>query len=155
MWASPRHTTLLHLGSTEHYVCFLRHGLIGMHERDVSFYCGCLTALPVRDQPQDVRYGHDDILFFKSGFVDRADVDASVDNEGDLSLKAEIHRYRCTCTEVVRLQQKIDTLHGQKYMAISVRDRAVCWLEDAGSMRHIEEQTQRRHEAAVWQYGVL
>ena len=32
MWASPRHTTLLHLGSTKHYVCFLRHGL--WYERD-------------------------------------------------------------------------------------------------------------------------
>ena len=34
MWASPRHTTLLHLGSTEHYVCFLRHGL-PYHTTDV------------------------------------------------------------------------------------------------------------------------
>lgn len=64
-----------------------------MCEGDTSFDCGCLTTLPVQDHPQNVRYRHDNVIYFKIGFVNKQDMDASVDNIGDLSLKAEIHRY--------------------------------------------------------------
>ena len=126
-----------------------------MCEGDTSFDCGCLTTLPVQDHPQNVRYRHDNVIYFKIGFVNKQDMDASVDNIGDLSLKAEIHRYWCACAEVAHFQQEIDTLHAQKYITISIRDGAVRWSEDADAMRCVEEQTVIRHKAMTRQFGVL
>jgi len=121
---------------------------IGMREGDVSFYCGRLTAQAQRDREEDVRYSQDDLYLFKGGFVDRDEVDRSVEDIGDLSLKAEVHRYRCACAEIVRLQQEIDVLQGRKYTAVCTRDGAVRRLEEAYAIQRIEEETARRRARA-------
>ena len=76
--------------------------------------------------------------------MDQDEVDRSVEDIGDLSLKAEVHRYRCACAEIVRLQQEIDVLQGRKYTAVCTRDGAVRRLEEAYAIQRIEEETARR-----------
>ena len=94
---------------------------IGIREGDTSVYSGHLTAQLVRDLDHPVKYTHNNFIFFKNGFVGRGAVDASLEELGDLSLKAEVHRYRCTCEEIAHLQQEINTLQGHHYTAVTNR----------------------------------
>ena len=83
---------------------------IEMHREDTSFYCGRITALSVQDHPEDVRYGHNDVIFITSRSVNWGEVKMSVEVIEDVLLKAEVQRYRCVCAELTHLQQEIDAL---------------------------------------------
>ena len=123
--------------------------VIGIIPGDRSQYSGPLHAIP--DHGQEVRpwYTPDDLWRFKYGTDKRARFDNVLDHIHDLSLIAEVARYR----EVSRLfhlyQEEIRKIEEHMWEAGQLQDASARRLEGANALFRIEEAAEELDRRAV------
>ena len=112
--------------------------VIGIIPGDCSQYNGPLYAIPDHGQEERPRYAHDDLWRFKYGVDERARFDNALNHIHDLSLIAEVARYR----EVSRLfhmyQEEVCKIKERMWEAGQLQDASAQRLEGANALDRIE-----------------
>ena len=98
-WSVPARFTRVVMGMDPH--------VIGMIPGDSSQYGGPLHATPDHDQGERPRYAPDDLWQFKAGADNAAHIDLALDFLHDLSLTAEVSRFRETSHLFAQYQEDI------------------------------------------------
>ena len=123
--------------------------VIGIIPGDRSQYGGLLHVIPDHGQEIRPRYAPDDLWRFKYGADERARFDNALDRIHDLSLIAEVTRYR----EVSRLfhlyQEEIRKIEERMWEAGQLQDASARRLEGANALYRIEEAAEELDRRAV------
>ena len=113
--------------------------VIGMIPGDFNQYGGPLYAAPNHDQGDRPRYAPDDLWQFKPGADNSARFDLALDFIHDLSLTAEVLRFRETTSLFAQYQEDIHKLEARMWEAGQMKDASARRLEGANALYRIEE----------------
>ena len=113
--------------------------VIGMIPGDHNQYGGPLHAAPDHDQGERPWYAPDDLWQFKLGTDNSACFDTALDFIHDLSLTAEVLRFREMSSLFTRYQEDIRKLKVCMWEAGQMKDASVRRLEGANALYRIEE----------------
>ena len=113
--------------------------VIGMIPGDRNQYGGPLHATPDHDQGERPRYAPDDLWQFKIGADNAACFDLALDFIHDLSLMAEVSRFRETSSFFTQYQEDIRKLETRMWEAGQMKDASARRLEGANALHRIEE----------------
>ena len=113
--------------------------VIGMIPGDHNQYGGPLHAAPDHDLGERPRYAPDDLWQFKSGADNAARVDLALDFIHDLSLTAEVARFRETSRLFAQYQEDIRKIEVRMWEARQMKDSSARRLEGANALHRIEE----------------
>ena len=113
--------------------------VIGMIPGDHNQYGGPLHATPDHDQGKRPRYAPDDLWQFKIGADNAACFDVALDFIHDLSLTAEVSRFRETSSLFTQYQEDIRKLKTRMWEAGQMKDASARRLEGANTLHRIEE----------------
>ena len=123
--------------------------VIGIIPGDRSQYGGPLYAIPDHGQEERPRYAHDDLWRLKYSADERARFDNALDRIHDLSLIAEVARFR----EVSRLfhmyQEEIRKVEERMWEAGQLQDASAWRLEGANALDRIEAAAEELDQRAV------
>ena len=114
------------------------HG-ISMIPGDHNQYGGPLHAAPDHDQGERPRYAPDDLWQFKIGADNSARFDLTLDFIHNLSLTAEVSRFRETSSLFTQYQEDIHKIETHMWEAGQMKDASVRRLEGANTLHRIEE----------------
>ena len=106
---------------------------------DNSQYGGPLYAVPDHDQGERPRYAKDDFWHFKFGADDFARFQSALEHIGDLSLTAEVTRYREASCLFFQYQEEIRKIEVRLWEAGQLKDASGRRLEGANTLHRIEE----------------
>ena len=113
--------------------------VIGIIPGDNSQYGGPLYAVPVHDQGERPRYAQDNFWHFKLGTDDFDRFESALEHIGDLSLTAEVTRYRETSCLFFQYQEEIRKIEECLWQAGQMKDASGHRLEGANALHRIEE----------------
>ena len=113
--------------------------VIGMIPGDNSQYGGPLHAAPDHDLGERPRYAPDDLWQFKHGADNAARVDLALDFLHNLSLTAEVTRFRETSRLFAQYQEGIHKIETRMWEAGQMKDSSARRLEGANTLHRIEE----------------
>ena len=113
--------------------------VIGMILGDNNQYSGPLHAAPDHDLGERPRYTPDDLWQFKNGADNVARVDLALDFIHDLSLTAEVARFRETSWLFAQYQEDIRKIEVRMWKAGQMKDSSARRLEGANALHRIEE----------------
>ena len=113
--------------------------VIGMIPGDPNQYGGPLYATPNHDQGDRPRYAPDDLWQFKVGADNSTRFDLALDFIHDLSLTAEVSRFRETTSLFAQYQEDIRKLEARMWEAGQMKDASARRLEGANALYRIEE----------------
>ena len=113
--------------------------VIGMVPGDNNQYGGPLHAAPDHDLGERCRYAPDDLWQFKHGADNAGRIDLALDFLHDLSLTAEVSRFRETSWLFAQYQEDIRKIEVRMWEAGQMKDSSVRWLEGANTLHRIEE----------------
>ena len=113
--------------------------VISMIPGDNSQYGGPLYAAPDHDQGERPRYAPDDLWQFKIGADNFARFDLTLDFIHDLSLTAEVMRFRETSSLFTQYQEDIRKLEVRMWEAGQMKDASAHRFEGANALHRIEE----------------
>ena len=127
----PAHFTRVIMGTDPH--------VIGMILGDRNQYGGPLHATPDHDQGERPRYAPDDLWQFKTCADNSARFNCTLDFIHDLSLTAEVSRFRETSSLFTQYQEDIRKLETRMWEAGQMKDASAHRLEGANALHRIEE----------------
>ena len=127
----PAHFTRVIMGVDPH--------VIGMIPGDNSQYGGPLHAALDHDLGERPWYAPDDLWQFKSGADNAARVDVALNFIHDLSLTAEVTRFRETSQLFAQYQEDIRKIEVRMWEAGQMKDSSARRLEGANALYRIEE----------------
>ena len=127
----PAHVTRVIRGANPH--------VIGMIPGDRNQYGGPLHAAPDHDQGERPRYTPDDLWQFKIGADNSACFDLALNFIHNLSLTAEVSRFRETSHLFTQYQEDIRKLEVRMWEAGQMKDASAHRLEGANALHRIEE----------------
>ena len=113
--------------------------VIGMIPGDNNQYGGPLHAAPDHDLGERPRYAPDDLWQFKRGADNAARVNLALDFIHDLSLTAEVARFRETSRLFAQYQEDIRKIEVRMWEAGQMKDSSARRLEGANALHRIEE----------------
>ena len=113
--------------------------VIGIIPGDNSQYGGPLYAIPDHDQGECPRYTQDDFWCFKFGADDFDRFESVLEHIGDLSLTAEVTRYREASRLFFQYQEEICKIEVRLWEAGQLKDASGRRLEGANVLHRIEE----------------
>ena len=113
--------------------------VIGIIPGDNSQYGGPLYAIPDHNQGERPRYAHDDFWRFKLGADDFDRFKSALEHIRDLSLTAEVTRYRETSRLFFQYQEEIRKIEERLWQAGQMKDTSGRRLEGANVLHRIEE----------------
>ena len=113
--------------------------VIGMIPGDHSQYSGPLHATPDHDLGERPRYAPDDLWQFKISTDNTGRFDLALDFLHDLSLTAEVTRFRETLSLFTQYQEDIRKLETRMWEAGQMKDASAHRLEGANTLHRIEE----------------
>ena len=124
--------------------------VVGIILGDRSQYGGPLYALPDHDLGERPRYAHDDLWRFKHGANERARFDNALEYIHDLSLTAEVSRFREASRLFFIYQEEIRKIEERMWEAGQLKDASARRLEGANALNRIEAALQELdHRMAV------
>ena len=112
--------------------------VIGIIPGDNSQYGGPLYAIPDHDQGERPRYAQDDFWRFKYGADDFDRFESALEHIRDLSLTAEVTRYR-EASRLFQYQEEIRKIEERLWQAGQLKDASGRRLEGANALHQIEE----------------
>ena len=139
--------------------------IIGMIPGDRNQYSGPLHAAPDHDQGERPWYAPDDLWQFKVGADNSTRFDLALDFIHNLSLMAEVSRFRETLRLFTQYQEDIRKLEVCMWEAGQMKDASARRLEGVNALYRIEEafvkinrRQQRRqplteHGCSTWKGG--
>ena len=113
--------------------------VIGIIPRDSSQYGGPLYTVPDHDQGDCPRYAQDDFWRFKYGTDDFDQFESALEHIGNLSLTAEVTRYRKASRLFFQYQEEIHKIKEHLWQAGQLKDASGRRLEGANALHRIEE----------------
>ena len=113
--------------------------IIGIIPGDNSQYGGPLYAVPDHDLGERQRYAQDNLWQFKYGANDFDQFEAALEYIGDLSLTAEVMRYRESSHLFFQYQEEIRKIEERLWQAGQLKDASGRRLEGANALHRIEE----------------
>ena len=113
--------------------------VIGIIPGDTSQYGGPLYAIPDHDQGERPRYAQDDFWHFKFGADDFDRFKSALEHIGDLSLTAEVTRYREASRLFFQYQEEIRKIEVRLWEAGQLKDASGRRLEGANALHRIDE----------------
>ena len=113
--------------------------VISMIPGDSNMYSGPLYTTPDHDVGDRPRYAPDNLWQFKLGADNFARFNTALDFIHDLSLMAEVARYRETLHLFTQYQEDIRRLEEHMWEAGQIRDSSARRLEGANALHRIEE----------------
>ena len=113
--------------------------IIGIIPGDSLQYGGPLYAVPDHDQGDCPRYAQDDFWRFKYGADDFDRFKFTLEHIGDLSLTAEVMRYREASRLFFQYQEEICKIEERLWQAGQLKDASGRRLEGANALHRIEE----------------
>ena len=113
--------------------------VIGMVPGDNNQYGGPLHAAPDHDLGERPRYAPDNLWQFKSGADNAARVNLALDFIHNLSLTAEVARFRETSRLFAQYQEDIRKIEVRMWEAGQMKDSSARRLEGANALHRIEE----------------
>ena len=113
--------------------------VIGIIPGDTSQYGGPLYAIPDHNQGERPRYAQDDFWCFKFGADDFDRFESALEHIGDLSLTAEVTRYREASRLFFQYQEDIHKIKVCMCEAGQLKDASGHRLEGANALHRIEE----------------
>ena len=96
--------------------------IVGIIPGDRNQYGGPLYALPDHDSGERPRYAHDDLWWFKYGANERARFDNALEYIHDLSLTAEVARFREASRLFFTYQEEIRKIEERMWEAGQLKD---------------------------------
>ena len=105
-----------------------------------------IQAAPDTDAWEKPKYKAKDTQYFNAKYHDRAEVDMVVSCLCDLSLQAEVHRYRSAWYQHRMIARKIDQLEGELYTMGMKKCTSLQCLMVANAKAHIEA---KRNEEGI------
>ena len=106
---------------------------------DRNQYGGPLHTTLDHDQGERPRYAPDDLWQFKIGADNSARFDLTLDFIHDLSLTAEVSRFRETSSLFTQYQEDIRKIEMHMWEAGQMKDASARRLEGANALHRIEE----------------
>ena len=116
--------------------------VIGIIPGDRSQYGGPLYALPDHDLGEQPRYTHDDLWRFKFGADEKARFDNALEYIHDLSLTAEVARFREASRLFFTYQEEICKIEERMWEAGQLKDASARRLEGTNTLNRIEAALQ-------------
>ena len=113
--------------------------VIGIIPGDNSQYGGPIYAIPDHNQGECPQYAQDDFWCFKFGVDDFDRFESMLEHIGDLSLTAEVTRYRKTSCLFFQYQEEIQKIKPHMWEAGQLKDTSGRRLEGANVLHRIEE----------------
>ena len=113
--------------------------IIGIIPRDNSQHGGPLYAIPDHDQGERRRYAQDDFWRFKFSADDFDWFESALEHISDLSLTAEVTRYREASHIFFQYQEEIHKIEVHMWQAGQLKDASGRRLEGANTLHRIEE----------------
>ena len=113
--------------------------VIGIIPGDNSQYGGPLYAVPTHDQGERPQYTPDDLWRFKFGSNDFDRFESALEHIGDLSLTAEVTRYREASRLFFQYQEEIRKIEARLWEAGQLKDASGRRLEGANALYRIDE----------------
>ena len=127
--------------------------VIGIIPGDNSQYGGPLYAVPDHDQGERPRYAQDDFWCFKYGADDFDQFESALERIGDLSLTAEVARYREASRLFFQYQEEIRKIEERLWQAGQLKDASGRRLEGANALHRIEEALEDLNRASRVRHG--
>ena len=112
--------------------------IIGIIPGDCSQYGGPLHAIPDHDQGEHPWYAHDDLCHFKYGADERAQFNNALEHIHDLSLTAEVVRFREVSHLFFVYQEEVCKIEERMWEAGQLKDASARRLEGANTLDRIE-----------------
>ena len=116
--------------------------VIGIIPGDHSQYGGPLYALPDHNSGEQPRYAPDDLWRFKIGADEKARFDNALEYIHDLSLTAEVARFREASRLFFIYQEEIRKIEEHMWEAGQLKDTSAHRLEGANALNRIETALQ-------------
>ena len=116
--------------------------VVGIIPGDRSQYGRPLYALPDHDLGEQPRYAHDDLWRFKFGADKKARFDNALEYIHDLSLTAEVARFREASRLFFTYQEEIRKIEERMWEAGQLKDASARRLEGANTLSRIEAALQ-------------
>ena len=116
--------------------------VVGIIPGDRSQYGGPLYALPDHDLGERPQYAHDDLWRFKIGSDERTRFDNALEYIHDLSLTAEVARFREASHLFFIYQEEIRKIEERMWEAGQLKDASARRLEGANALNRIEAALQ-------------
>ena len=113
--------------------------VIGIIPGDNSQYGGPLYAVPAHDQGECPQYAPDDFWCFKFGSDNFDRFESALKHIGDLSLTAEVTRYREASRLFFQYQEEIRKIEVRLWEAGQLKDASGHRLEGANALHRIDE----------------
>ena len=113
--------------------------VIGIIPGDNSQYGGPLYAVPDHDQGERLRYAQDDFWRFKYSADDFDRFELALEHIGNLSLTAEVTRYREASHLFFQYQEEICKIEERLWQAGQLKDASGRRLKGANALHRIEE----------------
>ena len=123
--------------------------VIGIIPGDRSQYGGPLYAIPDHGQEERPWYAHDDLWCFKYGADERVRFDNALDHIHDLSLIAEVARFRKASRLSHMYQEEIHKIEERMWEAGQLQDASARRLEGANTLDRIEAAAAELDRRAV------
>ena len=123
--------------------------VIGIIPGDRSQYGGPLHAIPDHGQEERPRYAHDDLWRFKNSADERARFDNALNHIHDLSLIAEVARYREASHLFHMYQEEVRRIEEHMWEAGQLQDASARRLEGANALDRIEAAAEELDRRAV------
>ena len=126
--------------------------VIGIIPGDRNQYGGPLYAIPDHDQGEQPRYAHDDLWRFKYSADERVRFDNALEHIHDLSLTAEVARFRKASRLFFVYQEEVCKIKEHMWEVRQLKDASVRRLEGANMLDRIEAAAEELdHRAASQQ----
>ena len=97
------------------------------------------NVIPDHDQGERPEYTQDDFWCFKFSADDFDQFKSALEHIGDLSLTAEVTRYREASCLFFQYQKEIRKIEVRMWEASQLKDASGCRLEGANALHRIEE----------------
>ena len=110
----------------------------GIHPSDGHVYTQPLYAKPDFDMDEKPRYNCDEMLMFKSGTWEADGVERAMEHISDLSLVAEVHRYRCLTHELKGLEELLRKVEKRIWETGMNQTASIHRLEAANAIERIQ-----------------
>ena len=130
----PAHFTRVVMGPNPHVISII--------PGDCSQYGGPLYALPDHDLGERPWYAHDDLWRFKVGADEKARFDNALEFIHNLSLTAEVKRFREASHLFFVYQEEIHKIKEHMWEAGQLKDASACRLEGANALNRIKAALQ-------------
>ena len=113
--------------------------VIGLWDESSHVYAAPCYAHPQLSFAKRPHYPKEDLIIFDVKYDKHRKIDAAITHLKDPSVRAEVHRYRLVSGELDRLEQLLINLEAKWGKLAAQKLGAICRLEMANAMAHIEE----------------